>query len=54
MKYIIHLAPTPNHWQTPEQRLRKALKVLLRSYGFRAVLIREELEAPQECKDSGK
>jgi hypothetical protein len=39
--FILELRPLPGNWRTsPEQRLRAALKCLLRSFGLRAVTVK--------------
>jgi len=36
--YVLHLTPVPGNWLAPaEQRLKGALKTLLRRFGLRAV-----------------
>lgn len=40
-QYELRWKPTPGPWRTaPDQRLRAALKVLLRAYGLRCVSAR--------------
>ena len=35
---------TGSRWNTPTQRMRGLLKVALRGFGFRCVMIKEEVE----------
>jgi hypothetical protein len=47
-RYRLELEPTPGNWQTPPvQRLRFALKVLLRAFGLRCIQCRPA--APTEA-----
>ena len=40
---------TGSRWNTPTQRMRGLLKVALRGFGFRCVMIKEEVtEMPQD------
>jgi hypothetical protein len=42
--FVVRLRPLPGNWRTePAQRLRIALKVLLRAFGLRAVECRPVL-----------
>ena len=48
---VLHLRPAPGNWRTPPlQRLRAALKVLLRGFGLRAITCRPA-EPADETKD---
>jgi sugar phosphate isomerase/epimerase len=56
--YTLTLRPQPGNWQTPpEQRLRAALKRLLRNYGLRCIKCQPtapdeaEPQAPEHRKD---
>jgi len=40
-EYILHLRPMPNSTWTPEQRLKRILKTVLRVYQMKAVSCRE-------------
>lgn len=45
---VLHLRPAPGNWRTgPTQRLRLALKVLLRGFGLRAVSVTATPPAPK-------
>jgi hypothetical protein len=43
---VLHLTPAPGNWRTPpEQRLRGALKCLLRAFGLRCVACAEQTDS---------
>ena len=51
-EFELRLRPVPGNWSTPAvQRLRIALKVLLRAFGLRAVECRPVLLAPAQPQD---
>jgi len=47
--YILELRPIPGNWRTSgEQRLRAALKTLLRGFGLRCVACKPAQPEPKE------
>lgn len=57
--YVLHLHALPNYPGDPEQRLKLALKALLRGYGLRAVELKpsspqDKPQAPEAAEGAGK